>query len=264
MNKRLLPLSVMLFYVLFSVLFACHAAQAQTSSKDEGLRTRDTVIEHSRRSAAEHQAQQWGLQPQEWQRYQELMDGPLGIYSPGLDPLSALGISARDEAERRRYAEMQVMAETQRVERELVYQRAYDDAFRRLYPGLLPLGSLGLPGAGHSGSGSGLHRGLRSGVTDAVLSSGRLAVFVRETCAPCESKVAQLQQAGAAFDLYLVDSGLDDARIRRWATRAGIEPQKVFSRAITLNHDSGRWEALGLGGELPAVLKEVQGRWQRQ
>ncbi|MBN0274011.1 TIGR03759 family integrating conjugative element protein, partial [Pseudomonas aeruginosa] len=36
-------------------------------------------------------ASDWGLQPQEWARYRELMDGPLGIYSPNLDPLSALG-----------------------------------------------------------------------------------------------------------------------------------------------------------------------------
>ena len=33
-------------------------------------------------------ASDWGLQPQEWARYRELMDGPLGIYSPNLDPLS--------------------------------------------------------------------------------------------------------------------------------------------------------------------------------
>lgn len=237
--------------MLLSVLVVSYAVQAQSPLRQESARTRDTVTEHSQSAATEHKAQQWGLQPQEWQRYQELMDGPLGIYSPGLDPLTALGISARDEVERRHYAEIQVMAETQRVERELAYQRAYDEAFRRLYPDLLPLGPPG------SDSGS------RTGVMAAV-SSGRLAVFVREACTPCESKVRQLQQAGTAFDLYMVDSGQDDAQIRRWATRVGIEPQKVFSRAITLNHDGGRWQALGLGGELPAVLKEVQGQWQRQ
>lgn len=243
MVKRYLPLTG----ILLSVLVVSYAVQAQSPGQQASSQVRDTVTEHSQSSATERKAQQWGLQPQEWQRYQELMDGPLGIYSPGLDPLSALGISARDEAERRRYAEIQVMAETQRVERELAYQRAYDEAFRRLYPGLLPLGS-------DSGS--------RTTVTQAT-SSGRLAVFVREACTPCVDKVRQLQQAGTAFDLYLVDSGQDDALIRRWATKAGIEPQKVFSRTITLNHDAGRWQALGLGGELPAVLREVGGQWQR-
>jgi integrating conjugative element protein (TIGR03759 family) len=76
--------------------------------------------------------------------------------------------------------------------------------------------------------------------------------------------VRQLQASGAAFDLYLVDSRNDDARIRRWAARAGIDPAKVRARTITLNHDAGRWLALGLPGELPAVARQVDGTWQRQ
>ena len=40
------------------------------------------------------QAGDWGLQDEEWARYRELMRGPLGIHSPGLDPLTALGIEA--------------------------------------------------------------------------------------------------------------------------------------------------------------------------
>ena len=61
-------------------------------------------------------ASEWGLQRQEWERYRELMDGPLGIHSPNLDPLSALGIEARTDEERRRYAELQVQVEARRVE----------------------------------------------------------------------------------------------------------------------------------------------------
>ncbi|MFK7425040.1 TIGR03759 family integrating conjugative element protein, partial [Pseudomonas sp. Env-2] len=81
-------------------------------------------------------ASNWGLQPLEWVRYRELMDGPLGIYSPNLDPLSALGIEARTDEERRRYAELQVQIEARRVEKLLAYQRAYDEAWQRLNPGM--------------------------------------------------------------------------------------------------------------------------------
>ena len=44
------------------------------------------------------------------------------------------------------------------------------------------------------------------------------------------------------------------------ARRAG----RVRSRTITLNHDAGRWLSLGLPGDLPAVVREVNGQWQRQ
>lgn len=81
-------------------------------------------------------AQEWSLTSKEYERYQEVMRGPRGVYSPGLDPLTALGIEARSDSERRRYAELQVQAERQRVDRELAYQRAYDEAYQRLFPGI--------------------------------------------------------------------------------------------------------------------------------
>ncbi len=74
----------------------------------------------------------------------------------------------------------------------------------------------------------------------------------------------ELQASGSMFDLYLVGSRQDDARVRRWATLAGIDPSKVRARTITLNHDAGRWLSIGGQGELPAVVREINGQWQRQ
>ncbi|UJB64363.1 TIGR03759 family integrating conjugative element protein [Acidovorax sp. YS12] len=192
-------------------------------------------------------ASDWGLQPQEWQRYRELMEGPLGIYSPNLDPLSALGIEARSDEERRRYAEMQVQAEARRVEKLLAYQRAYDEAWQRLHPGMQ---RVNLPDATPSNA--------------AARGSGRTAVFVKDGCAPCGQAVQRLQTSGAEFDVYVVGSRQNDAHIRDWARRAQIDPARVRSGSITLNHDSGHWLSLGLPGGLPAVVREVNGQWQRQ
>ncbi len=193
----------------------------------------------------ERQARDWGLPPEDWARYRELMRGPLGVLSPNLDPLTALGIEARSDAERARYAELQVRFEARRVEKTLAYQRAYDAAWQRIFPGQP---RVTLPGDQPS--------------TNA--GSGRLAVFVKADCAPCEQRVRQLQAEGAAFDLYMVGSRQDDDRIRSWARQAGIDPAKVRARTITLNHDAGRWLSLGLAGDLPAVVQKVDGQWQRR
>ncbi|WP_454693384.1 TIGR03759 family integrating conjugative element protein [Achromobacter aegrifaciens] len=190
-------------------------------------------------------ASDWGLQPQEWARYRELMDGPLGIYSPNLDPLSALGIEARTDEERRRYAELQVQVEARRVEKLLSYQRAYDEAWQRLNPGMQ---RVNLPDD-KPGAGAG---------------RGRMAVFVKDGCAACGQLVQRLQSSGAEFDLYMVGSRQDDARIRDWAKRAQIDSARVRGGSITLNHDGGRWLSLGLPGDLPAAVHEVNGQWQRQ
>jgi len=195
----------------------------------------------------ERQAREWGLRSEEWTRYRQLMQGPIGVHSPQLDPLTALGIEARSEEERRRYAELQVQAEARRVGKTLAYQRAYDEAWQRLFPGQP---RVSLPGAKEQAAGN--------------TGSGRLAVFVKDDCAPCAQRVQQLQAAGTAFDLYMVGSRQDDARIRQWATLAGIDPARVRARTITLNHDAGRWLSLGLPGDLPAVVREASGKWLRQ
>lgn len=229
------------------VLFAAFGASAQPAPVTNSRMVPAQVQPGTDAALDERQAREWGLQPEEWARYRQLMQGPLGVYSPQLDPLTALGIEARSEEERRRYAELQVQAEARRVGKALAYQRAYDAAWQRLFPGQP---RVSLPGAKAQGAGN--------------TGSGRLAVFVKADCAPCAQRVQQLQAAGTAFDLYMVGSRQDDARIRQWATQARIDPARVRARTITLNHDAGRWLSLGLPGDLPAVVREVNGQWQRQ
>jgi integrating conjugative element protein (TIGR03759 family) len=199
--------------------------------------------------ADEEYARDWGLSAEEWARYRALMRGPLGIYSPNLDPLTALGIEARSDQERRIYAEQQVQAEAHRVEKLLAYQRAYDDAWQRLHA---DMPRVVLPDASPAFS------------PVAPAANGRIAVFVKDACPACDQSTLRLQAAGMEFDIYVVDSRADGAGIRAWAQRIGIDPAKVHSGQITLNHDSGRWLSLGLPGDLPAVVRQVGNQWQRQ
>ncbi|WP_158894973.1 MULTISPECIES: TIGR03759 family integrating conjugative element protein [unclassified Pseudomonas] len=237
MTQRL-PATALLSLILGSIQ-AVQASPAPTAHDQ----TRWSETQHSRLVLNEDaQARAWGLQASDWVRYRELMQGPLGIYAPNLDPLTALGIEARSDEERARYAELQVRAEARRVEKLLTYQRAYDAAWQRLAPDLQ-----------------------RVTLEDAnVADEARLSVFVKADCPPCLERVRQLQAQGRAFDLYLVDSKGDDARLRRWARQARLDPTRVQQRTITLNHDNGRFQSLGLAGELPVVAQRVNGQWQRQ
>lgn len=88
-------------------------------------------------------------------------------------------------------------------------------------------------------------------MSPALQSSGRLALFVQDNCTACIQRVRDLQQQNKEFDLYFVGSQNDAERVRHWAILAGVDPKKVRSKQITLNHDEGRWMALGLGGALP-------------
>lgn len=101
----------------FAFAYGCHAASGQSTSISN---TQNSEVHNSSQGASQTElAREWGLTPQEWSRFQTVMEGPRGIYSPGLDPLTALGIEAKSEEERRRYAELQVRAERQRIDKEL-------------------------------------------------------------------------------------------------------------------------------------------------
>jgi len=232
------------------VIFGQSVSSTSTSSESptrigqsEGRATREHAAEIAR-------AKDFGLNQEEWGRYRELMRGPLGIYSPNLDPLTALGIEARSADERRHIAELQVRLEARRAEKTLAYQRAYDDAWKRVFPGVQAVRTEPTRTAGASSS--------------APRRDGRIAVFVRENCPACDARVKALQASGSAFDVYVVGTRQDDARIRQWARAAGIDANKVRAGQITLNHDAGRWLSLGQPGTLPAVLRAVDGQWQRQ
>ncbi|RAT51652.1 conjugal transfer protein, partial [Lonsdalea populi] len=118
------------------------------------------------------QAQQWGLSNSDWLRYQMLMNGERGIMSPGLDPLTALGVETDNSTERRRLAELWVRHEYLRSEKELAFQREINAAWLRLYPKMLAvnMGS-NMAGIAHD-------------------TQGRLALFVKENCSRCDARLA--------------------------------------------------------------------------
>ncbi|MDF5920208.1 TIGR03759 family integrating conjugative element protein [Pseudomonas aeruginosa] len=144
-------------------------------------------------------AQEWGLNQQEWTRYQTLMQGPRGAYSPGIDPLTALGIEARSAEERRRYADLQVQAERRRVEGTRLPARIR----RSLRPRLSRRGVIRLTESSTANpSGT-------PNMSPALQSSGRLALFVQDNCTACIQRVRDLQHAEKEFDLYFVGSQND-------------------------------------------------------
>lgn len=180
-------------------------------------------------------AQEWDLTPDEWLRYQQLKNGRRGVLSPGLDPLTMLGTEARSDEERRRLAELWVKQEFQRTEAELAFQREVDNAWRRIFPRLLP-------------------------VRQNPVTTGRRALFVRENCPPCEHRLTQLLATGQPLDIYLVGSGGQDSAVRRLAQKQRIPAAKVASRHITLNHDNGQWLKYA-GGKMPVLLQQEGQGW---
>lgn len=220
----------------------CGAVAAVPSSADQSGVTK-TQEQITGKTPIQQQSQQWGLSETEWNKYQALMKGARGILSPGLDPLTALGVESDNPAERRRLAELWVKHEFARAERELAFQREINAAWLRLYPETLAV-NLGSNTAGIAHN-----------------TQGRLALFVKENCTRCDARLTAVIADNRPVDIYLVGSGETDDSIRAWAIKHNIPVEKVRSRQITLNHDRGLWLRYGQG-QMPVILQQGESGWQ--
>lgn len=232
------------------LLLACTAwASNAHAAQDQDAATNETraQLELSRLTDSERaQSRQWGLSEADWQRYKTLMQGVRGRLSPNISPIEALGIHARTDDERQRYAEMWAKALREDTERVLAFQHAYDNAWKRLY-GDEPLIDLSR---------------LPQRQSKMLLQSGdRILFFAASSCAACgpalEVLLAKVQRTPRlGLDVYLIDSGNDDGRVRAWAKEHGIPPELVRSRTVTLNHDSGALARLsGFTGTVPYIAR---------
>lgn len=108
---------------------------SSTAGRTNGTAVQSTQVQSNRLDATDLLvAQLWGLSTDEMTRAKALMQGPRAAFSvSNLSPVEALGIHARSEAERRKYAEMFARALHDDVKRTLAFQGAFQEAMTRLY-----------------------------------------------------------------------------------------------------------------------------------
>ena len=219
---------------LAAVLIAV-AASAVFSAEVEHTRARDTAVERTP-AAASARAEAWGIEATDWARYEHLMTGRRGLWSPDADPLLVLGAHARTPAERRRFAEAYVMAEKDRVEGELAFERAVGEAWARLY------GEEAMFASAAAGSPEGS-------------AAVRFAVAVDADCVACRDLVERFWRAGRPVDFHVLGTGGRDDALRSWVRRLDVD---VSRPGVTVNH-GGRFE----GEAVPLVLAQaVDGTWR--
>ena len=211
-----------------ALALAGFAAGAHGAEPAESTRAEASVIESRRAAAAV-----WRLSAQDWARYETLMRGRRGVWTPGADPLLVLGAHARSESERRRFAEAFVRAEHERVEGELAFERAVQAAWARLFPGELRLAAQ----------------------SPAKPPPERYALVFDRDCEDCGATVRRYAGGAVAVDVY-VRGAADDAALRLWAWSHGVSAADVRAGRVTVNHDDG-----SVPGPAPAVWARRGGRW---
>ena len=240
------PALMALFLILVAPqsVIATETVNTQVEQTEQGdSSTEKIILSDSDRI----RARIWDLSELEWRRYKQLMQGIRGSISPAtISPIEVLGIHARDEAERQKYAEVWAQAMREDVRRILIFQRAYNAAGKRLYPNDPVIDVSRLP--------------VKPVKLNTLKSTDRLLVFTRPECSVCDLMMGKLLKRFDdinGIDIYLMDVGPgNDTEVRAWASTQKIDPEWVKNQRITLNYDGGTLDKLSNGqGEEPYILR---------
>lgn len=187
-------------------------------------------------------AKQWMLTESDWVKYKEVMSGPRGTWSPGLDPITALGVSETDPQERKRYAEIWLRVESKRAELEMAFEVERQRVAKAVLGDQLAVNNSGW---------------IRQWEENRVAVTKKVILFVDANCTDeCDDMFKELSASvgnNARLDIYFSDGATSES-IGKWAAFMNISPSAVKSRQITLNFDDGRSSELGVSMDvLPQV-----------
>ncbi|MGX2956081.1 TIGR03759 family integrating conjugative element protein [Ursidibacter arcticus] len=228
-------------------LFSCSLfsfASVSTAVNQQRLTHQSLNVDSINQQNSAQQATEWGLTTEEWNRYTALMAGERGMWSPNLDPLTALGIEAKTEDEKIKYARMLVERFRARVLKEIEFDKIYRQEYEKMYPEETAFT-------------------VEPHISQSV---GRVIYFTRlKDCNSCKAdlgKILNHVNNQTPIDIFVVGDNVTDDAIRKWAKENHIDAGKVQRKLITLNHDNGYWFKYSFGKMPAAYQVQGDGQWQ--
>ena len=187
-------------------------------------------------------SKQWGLSKSDWLKYKNIMRGPRGVWSPGLDPITALGVSETDPQERKRYAELWVEIESRRAELEMAFEVERSHAAKRIHKNQLAFNNTAW---------------IQDWQNKQKRINKHILLFIDAKCKKqCKAMFDELYASvgdNSRLDIFF-QSGAESNDIGQWASYMKIPPEVVKSRSVTLNFDDGKFQQYKLtGAKLPQV-----------
>ena len=187
----------------------------------------------------ERQAEKWGLTKEDYQQYQkEMANTPSGHWWKNLDPSQVLGMNAKTEEERMKFAKIDVQLDYQRASKEIDFQHAYSQAFAELYPNAKPINI----------------NTSKSAKLNTVQSNDKFYLFTPMSDsegAMLVEKMITLMHGKSDISLNVFFVGQYSLKgIQQWANSNNIPKRMKSGNRITLNHN-----AIGGNDLLHNVLK---------
>lgn len=179
-------------------------------------------------------AKEFRLTEDDMKKYKRIMVGKRGIWSPGLDPISALGVEEKDPAERDRYAKLWLEIEGEKVGLQFEFERAVANKRKDVFGEMLPFNT---------------QPAVEKWLKKRNRPNANIDVYVDANCLEdCQKRIRDVQRTRGRGRLnfwFVGDVTPTDTEIVKWAEYHDIDPEQVQKRVITLNNGREKFASLG-------------------
>lgn len=201
-----------------------------------------------------HESKVWGLTEEEEKRYVFLMNNRSSVYYKGLNltPIDILGINARNEGERDRFAKLSAETEAQKVTKNIAWNNAFYKAYNQLFADVPVVGDFDPTPFSPA-----VYKPIELNQGDSLF------LFITSDD-PIKTILLALIDAvnttpNTRLNLMILHA--DDLSIQLWANKNQLPHALVLSGKITLNHGELNYEALSLTKKsTPLLLLARQGK----
>jgi integrating conjugative element protein (TIGR03759 family) len=226
-------------FILITLLLLSQSPSYGANSVDNSVEANSKEFNSTVITSKPVNAQDWNLSVSEWQEYLKLMQGPSGHYYQHMTPPEVLGINAETDRDLKHYAEVSAKQEHEKVEKELRFDHAFQEAAKRLYANEPIIRDFDYTPFSPA----------VSKTSDAKTSLARgdhIAFFVdinAKTAPELISRlITQVKNAQeAVLDIYCVNY-TDDESLRNWAKSNSIPIELVVGDKVTINKSKRNME----------------------
>ena len=176
-------------------------------------------------------AEDFKLSEDDMKKYKKIMLGKRGVWTPGLDPITALGVAETNAQERLRYAKLWLEVEGERVDLQFKFERAVASMREEVFGNQQPFDST---------------QKIAAWKEERSRPVANIDVLVRSNCQiECKEKISELVQSRGRgrLNFFFIDNA-DDADIIKWAEYHTLDAQLVKAGVITLNYGKAKMQTL--------------------
>lgn len=228
--------SILIALLTFASLVGAGSAIGQSQSPQKES-IEGSEVEQANILSPEVFKEQWGLTDVEYEKFQEVLKGPFGFYTPNLEknPILALGLAAESTEERNKYASKYVDVEFAKNVKVVAFQLAVSSKWQEKFPQTPRFAN----------QSEDKHK--RAGFLAGQSNDARAKIFIEIGCTKCDQEFERLyeksRRVGGGVDVYFTGRPSTEA-ITKWALSQDLDPMEVKQKIVTLNRSNEKFDSL--------------------